>query len=350
MSCFCDTTATLAQHSVARMSLRFTPPVIPIQMKIVAALGLAMDPNRVDIRIAAAIQNIQTPPIMIGGRLASIAASLQLAGGVFKIDDIPMLDFQMKQAAASFMTNVWPRLAPLSLRSLLPIINLALIARLVLQMKALGIDPLNLATAPAPNSVPPSSFAMRLTPPQLKLAKILIGLPPLITLAQTLKIPLGEQTSASMARNHLMALAKLQPPTLPIAMPRLLRLASLFESLGTIQEAFGPDAMTPVGLTRISAMLKPFLRLALPIPLPALKLAEALALLPPLDAVKIGAENMNAPAWAKMSFTPPRLAIAPFLNVMVALNLSLNKLLGIPVLDACAACNSLKGALSDAVA
>jgi hypothetical protein len=278
------------------------------------------------------------PDIALGSQLASVAMTLQLAGGTFAIDDIPTLALQMQEMAASLSRNVLPRLAPLLSAPILPVVNLAVLARLVLQLKALGIDPVTLATAPPPAATPPGTFAVRLTPPQIAAMKLAVGLPPIAALAETLKVPLGDQALAATMRNHFAMLAKLEPPRLPIAMPALLRLPVLIEALAVIEEAFGAGATTPAGLARIQASLTPWLRLALPVPLPALKLAETLPLLPPPEAVRAGTALANAPMWGKMAFTPPRIAVMPFLNVALALKGSLQQLLGIPVLDACDAC------------
>jgi hypothetical protein len=341
MTCFCDVPLAQAQSTLSAMQFRMTPPQIPLSLRLAAAFGVAMDPNRADIRIAAGVQAIRLPDVTLGGPLANLAMGLQVAGGTFRIDDIPTLEAQMRQAAQSIQSNVLPRIGMLARVQVRPLVNLAIIARLLLDLRARGIDPLDASTLPPPPANLSSTLAMRLTPPQLRMARLAVGLPPLLQLAETLRVPLGDQSAASAMRNRLEALARVQPPPLPLPMPLLLRLAFVLDSLATIREAFGPDAMTPAGLNRIAALLQPYMRLSLPIPMPVLALNEQLATLPPVPPIKAGTDLRNTASSAFFAMTPPRLAIAPFLNVLMALNLSLANLLRRPVLDQCAACNML---------
>lgn len=344
MSCFCKVPLATTSALLASMQFRFTPPQIPLSLRLALAFGIAMDPNRLDVQLSAAFQNIRIPNVTIGGSLTSIALSLQVAGGTFAIDDIPKLKAQMGQAAQSINRNVWPTLRMLANLQLMPLVRLSLIARLMLDLRLRGIDPISYVTNPPP-PVPPSRFQLRLTPPQITMGKLALGFPPLFKLAETLKVPVFDQNAAAMMQNRLQLLARLTPPTIQIPYPVLLKIAFALQALATIREAFGPDAMTPAGLNRIAVSLRPYMRLALPLPLPALKLQEQIALLPPMEDVKIATQFLNAPNYAAFSFTPPRLAIAPFLDVVMALNLSLNMLIKLPILDQCGACNALADAL-----
>ncbi|MEM8740473.1 MAG: hypothetical protein AAGE13_03160 [Pseudomonadota bacterium] len=345
MACFCERPTELITRSKMRMNFKITPPKIPIQMKLTLAAGIAMEAERADIRLATGFETMHLPSVKLGSKLFSIAAGLNIAGGVFTLDDIPMLELQMNEAAASFQRNVWPRLSFLTSINPMPVINLAMIARLSLALEALKIDPMNPTGMTPPASPPAHILALRLSPPKLAAMKLVAGLPPLFKIAEKMNIPLGDPVGPTALANRLSLLSGLAPPKLTVSWPLMLKLALVLESLAKIKEAFGVDAMTPAGQTRIAMMLKGWMKLALPIPMPAIALMEKLDLLPPVPDIKAGTELANHPALAAMArFSPPKLAILPFLNVMVALKAALD--LELPVFDQCAACNSIGSALS----
>ncbi|MEM9050142.1 MAG: hypothetical protein AAGC92_15660 [Pseudomonadota bacterium] len=344
MSCFCAFPTELTQRSAARMNFRVTPPRVPLQMKLALAAGMAIDAERADFRINAGLETLQLPSVALGSKLFSLAASLNIAGGAFTLDDLPKLEVQMRQTAHSFNSAIWPKLSFLTRINPMPVINLALIARLALQLKALKIDPMNPTGMAPPPAIPAHVMAFRLSPPKLAAVKLAIGLPPLFKLAEKMNIPLGDPVGPSALSNRLGLLAGLTPPKLVVAWPQALKLAMVLEALAKIKEAFGPDAMTPGGQTRIAAMLKTWMRLALPVPMPALALSEKLALLPKLEDVKAGTALASHPALAAMAgFTPPKLAIVPFLNVMVALRAAMGLKLEVPTSD-CLICSGLGAA------
>lgn len=347
MSCFCKIPATRSQASMGRMRFKVTPPKIPLQMKLAAAGGIAMEAERADMKINLAVRDVRMPNVTLGGStLMALAMQLQVVGGVFKLDDLPMLDMQMKQAATSFQKNVWPRLQPYARIDPMPVIRLAMVARLALKLEQMKIDPLAPESMAPPPPLPPDVYMLKLSAPKLKLAKIAIGLPPLLKMTEMMKIPLGDPAAGAMMKNRLAGLAELKPPKLTVQMPILLKIALVLDALATIKQAFGDDAMTPQGQFRIAAMLRGWMRLALPIPKPALTLADKLELLPKPDDVKAGAALMgHSPLTGMARMTPPKLAIAPFLNVMVALRQALELQAEFPAMDACDACNTLASAL-----
>lgn len=343
MPCFCPKVLEPLEPSFLRMRFSFTPPTIPLQLRLAAAMPQLGDPERMDIRINAAIQNMRLPTISVmtppSGPLIAIAAQLKIAGGVFTIDDLPKLEAELKQSAYTINRFLLPRLKLLMRFNPLPVIQLAAVARL-----KLAIDPIEFAAMTDPANTAPHRFSFAtsftppaLTPPKLKLALALSGIPTLLSVAESLNMSLADPGVPGAFLGRLNALASLQMPALDLPMGELLTLAAILDSLAVIKEAFGDDAMTPKGLSSIALSLNTFMRLPLPSPLPNLALAESLALLPPLDNVKIGATAAGAhpQSLAGFRFTPPKIAIMPFISLVLALRASLNGYLKIDPLDFC---------------
>ena len=341
MPCFCHVPASVARN---RFSMSLTP-ILPPPPSLKLALALpALDPaKRADIQIDTGFAPVRLPNIDLGGGpLAQVALALNMAMGTFKIDDLPMLEFQMQQAAKSVHKNIWPRLSFLTTFKIQPLINFAIVARLVLDLRALGIDPMEMKAGDVPIAPGSSNYRFRLSPPKLQMAKLAAGLPNLLKLDQTLNIPpLGDPEHVTQMRNKLNGLASLSPPTLQIPFKMLLKLALVLESLAKIQEAFGDDPFSPATRGRINAMLRFFARLNIPIPMPALALKAKLELLPPMEDIKLGERMAGSSGLSTLSrFSPPKLAISPFLNVMLALHAALNLALDMETWDQCADCNS----------
>lgn len=340
MACFCEVPASVAANRVSMGLTPILPP--PPSLKLALALP-ALDPaKRADIQIDAGFAPVRLPNIDLGGGpLAQVALALNMATGTFKIDDLPMLEFQMDQAARSVHKNIWPRLSFLTTFKMQPLINFAIVARLVLDLRALGIDPMEMKAGDIPIAPASSNYRFRLSPPKLQMAKLAAGLPNLLKLDQTLNIPpLGDPEHVTQLRNRLNALSNLSPPTLHIPFPMILKLAMVLESLAKIHEAFGDDPFSPATRGRINAMLRFFARLNIPIPMPALALKAKLEVLPPMEDIKLGERMAGSSGLSTLSrFSPPKLAISPFLNVMLALHAALNIAIDMETWDQCADCN-----------
>ncbi|MEM0921607.1 MAG: hypothetical protein AAGI13_01075, partial [Pseudomonadota bacterium] len=167
------------------------------------------------------------------------------------------------------------------------------------------------------------------------------GLPPLLKLNEALNLPpLGDPESASAMSSQLSGFAGLSPPSIQIPFEMILKLAMVLESLATIQEAFGDDALSPSRMGSISAMLSLWARFNIPIPMPALALNAKLQALPPMEDIKLG-ERIAGSSGAGFgaSFSPPKLAIMPFLNVMIALHAALKLAIDLEPFDQCGSCN-----------
>ncbi|MBP1852500.1 hypothetical protein [Rhizobium halophytocola] len=338
MPCFCTVPADVANARFSRAFMVAPPP--PPQLLLAAAIP-ALDPDsRLDMRIDAGFNPTVLPNLdFAGGALAQIGMTLNLAAGSFALDNLPQLEFEMQQAAASIQTILWPRFRDLLDLKIQPLINFAVIARLLLDLEALGIDPfLVTASPPAPTI---NSFDLKLPLPKLKMAQLLAKLPNLLALNTILDIPpLGDPTSVAALKNRLDGLAQLTPPSLFIPIPVLMKLALVLESLATIHQTFA-DGVSPTTLDRIRMMMRVWSTFPIPIPLQALALKAKLDLLPPLEDIKLGesvAGTMSS-AFAASTFSPPKLAIAPFLNVVMALYGSMQIAVDMEPFDVCSICN-----------
>lgn len=341
MPCFCHVPADAARMRF-NMPMGIALPPLPLNMKLLAALPCLDPADRPDIAMELYFDNIRLPNIDTGGGpLASMALSLNMAMGTFKIDNLPMLELEMETAAQSFQRNIWPRLKFLTQFKIQPLLNFAIVARLVLDLTALGFDPMNMKAGDLPPRSNFSNFKFALSPPKLKMMKLMLGLPPLIKVAEQLNVPpLGDPEAAPMWNNKMRALSALSPPTLQIPFPLILRLAMVLESLATIKEAFGPDALRPNMVSRISMMMKLFMTFNIPIPLPALALKPKLDMLPPMEDIKLAEHHHGSGLNLRSNFSAPKLAIMPFLNVMIALHAAMNLALDMETWDQCGSCNS----------
>ena len=331
MPCFCQHPAAAARMRLAVGLPSIAPP--PMALQLAAALpGLTAEP-RADIRLAAGLGAMRLPGLSLGG-LGGLGMTLSLMMGTFALDDLPKLEVQMQQMAGSFAANVWPRLGWLTTLPLAPLMNLALAARLTMSLQGVGLDPFTMGPPATPGGL--GSLAFALTPPQLAMARMLASLPSLAALAPALGLPpLGEGGMAGLSA-RLGAMAALSPPALAIPMPALLRLGLAVEALGTIQAAFGD--LSPATFGRVSAMLRIWGGLRLPLPLGALALSAKLDALPAFEDVRLGGELAAGAGASLVGFAPPRLAILPFLTAMLALQGGLAMALDMPAFDQCALC------------
>ena len=342
MPCFCTVPADVARNRMSFSTTLALPPV-PLSMKLLATLPHLDPAERLDMKIDAGFDPMRLPNISIlGGPLAQISLTLALAVGNFKIDLLPQLEFEMEQAASSFQRNIWPRLGFLTTFKIQPLLNLVLAARLALDLRELGLDPMTMKAGDLPPHPGYHNFAFRLSPFKLKMARLTAALPNLLKMNETLKVPpLGDNDCFPTLNNRLNGLAGLSPPSLQIPFPMILKLAMVLESLATIKEAFGDDALSPSRLSRIEMMMRLWMTFNIPIPMPALALKAKLEALPPMEDIRLGEEVAGSSGMALGgSFSPPKIAILPFLNVMIALHAALNLAIDLETWDQCATCNS----------
>lgn len=342
MPCFCTVPVSALSNSFdPKISMAL--PSVPISLILAAAIPGLNPEERLDMRIAAELTNMSLPNIDFGGGpMAQIAMSLSMMMGTFALDDLPLLEFQMEQAAASFNSHVWPQLKGLASISMQPLLNYALAARLVINLQDLGIDPFSFEMFSP--SLPSHTFQFALRRPQLRMARLLAGLPPLFNLSAALDIPpLGDPGAVQALQNRLDGYAMLTPPRLIVPMPMLTKLAMVLESLATIEAAFGDDAFAPSTLGPVRMMLQKWGGFPIPFPpMPALALDAKLAALPPLEDIRLGEQLAGSYSSATFmnGFTPPKLAIGPFMNVMLGLStaMTMTLKLDLPPFDMCGMC------------
>ncbi|MTH98025.1 hypothetical protein [Roseibium sp. RKSG952] len=335
MPCFCTVPADTLRN-------RFIPgimPIFPVPPALRLAAAIPALEERLDMQIETGMNPVVLPNLDFGGGpMIQMAMTLSMMAGNFTLDDIPQLQAELEQVSNSIVSNVWPRLGWLTQLKLQPLINYAIIARLVIDLEDMGLDPLEMQAPPPTSMVNSFSFALR--PPQLKMARLLGGLPPLMQMNEALNLPpLGDPGALSVLQNRLQGLASLTPPSLVIPFPILTKLALALESLMTIEEAFD-DAFSPQTLRRIDAMLSVWSGFHIPIPLAALALREKLDLLPPMEDIRLGEQIAGGPGIVPLlQFSPPKLAIAPFMNVLLALQGSMQMALDMEPFDMCSMCS-----------
>lgn len=343
MVCFCEQ-AVMPLNRFVSPAFGIALPPIPPTLQLAVALPGLDEAQRLDMRLEAEIASFAMPNItMPSGGLMNLAMTLTMLSGSFTFDDLPMLEFQMEQAAQSLQRNVWPAIGHFTGLPLIPLLNYAIVARLVLDLTAMGIDPFVIdMPPPAPSYLP--TFKYSLPTPQLAMARFFAGLPRLLDLPLALDLPpLGDPGAGSALTNRLEPMSNLVPPNLVLPIPQLMRLATVLPALMTIEEAFGADAMTPSKMQWVRAMLTRWSTFPIPIPYPmqALALTQKLDALPAIEDVHLGmdmASAMSPDAWTNMLITPPKLLIAPFLNMVLALSASLQLDLGMEPFDMCSLC------------
>lgn len=343
MPCFCNLSAEAVNTFVSpQIGIAF--PAVPLSMKLAVALPAMEAHERLDLQIDAHMAGLRLPTFtMPSGGLMDVALALSMISGTFTLDNIPALELEMQQAADSITNNLWPITGWLTSLSMPKLLNLALMARLVLDLTEMGIDPFALEMPPP---VPLNATYVRfgLTRPRLEMARFYAGLPTLVSLAATFDIPpIGDTGSISGLGASLNGLASISPPKLGISLPTLSKLAMTLNALATIKAAFGEDALMPSGLERIRFMFKLWSRfpLQIPFPMPALALKAKLDMLPTLEDIQLG-ETLAGPAASEFglhgAFSPPKIAIMPVLSLMLALSASMQLALEMDPLDMCSMC------------
>ena len=364
MPCFCESSVTEVQKSLHMGILPMLPPP-PLSMALGVALPSLTPENRLDMQIATGFDPSVLPPLYFGEKplfgmafnrsglpplnlgsmpLLLLAQTLSMLSETFSLDDLPALEMEMAETAQSIERNVWPCLGRLTSFRMEPLLNFANIARLTLDLQSLGIDPFAVdALPPYPQGAFPH-FNFALTAPQVSMARTVALIPNIMSLNETLSLPpLNEPGSFEMMSGYMSNLAALTPPNLAVQFPKLQKLALVIQSLDTIEEAFGPDAFGPWMLDRIETMLAVWNGFSMPLPpLEPLALNAKLESLPSLEAIQLGLESAQGAAMAMVtfdaSFSPPDLAITPFLNLTQALSGSFQKVLEIDPFDMCGHC------------
>lgn len=393
MPCFCKANATTlpSLKPTAKLSVQAVPPQMMKLLTLLGLQGTASGQARADLKLAAmlpamtpdmylkATMNAKAPNIALpailptdGGGAISMMMKLAVAG--FPLANPRALLAEIQQAVLSLAKNVLPQAQAIPKIPGPQLQNMTLAAKMTLALRAQGICPLALAgldysfegdmqigeaggsrgtcsaalnfAASLPRiTLPP--FALPL--PKINLAHQLALLAPAATAPAALGLPAFSDPNMMKAlMGQLAALSTIPVPNLPVSLEELEALAEQLQDLATINEAFGPDAMTPAGVARINAMLSYVARLNIPVPLEAQALQMQLDALPKIDDITQGAQAAQSGAMnlaMSMSVQPPPLPILPTLQSLAKLVKSLP---GLP-LGPCDACNTDIGSVRDSL-
>ncbi len=359
MMCLCSNTPMPNVAPNAHLAIRAVPP----QLKnLLGMLGLEdmkakvrLDqelahtlppggPGWITANLSAQAPKMAIPAVLPPGGGLAMTAMLRVsaAANAFPLTNPKALLAQLTLAIKSLQQFAMPRLQAVAHIPSPALQRMALAARLTLDMRQQGACPMIIADVDAraglTNSVSRAqasvAFAakmpsMRIPPfalpgPQLKLAQTLAAMAPLGGAAQAMGMPpMSDPNFMGALRAQMQMLAKMpMPPKLHLM--ALQELTGKIADLDVIEEAFGPGAMTPGGVSRVNAMLKYFTKLHLPMPPVALELKEQLDMTPAVPDVLKGMETVkssgNALAVSASASASASAALPPIIPVMEALS------------------------------
>lgn len=336
MPCCCHVSANAMAALSATAQIKIQPPAISAKLTALADVCAGLDPERGDIKLALIAPRLPNVTIAVGGPLAQISAVLAL--GSFSFGDPVKLEAELQVMANSLNSYVAPSLSAALKMDVSAIMKLALVAKLIAQLGAAGLDPLSAdftARATALIHTPQPSVNVTLAAPQVGNLKLLAGLPALVKMAETLNVPLGDPAAGAMLMARFSALAAIRPPTLSLKISAMLKVAAVVNAIATITETLGADAFTPAGQLRISMMHKAVANLAVPIPP-----VDVNASLPPFEDVILG-EQIAGNSFIHASISglkPPSLPISAFVSASVAMQAALSGAVKAPPLEYCTNC------------
>ena len=380
MMCVCPNTPMPVVPSYPNLSVNYVPP----QLKnLVGLLGLpdlvvkpridqklgqvlpANDKSWISSTMSAQAPSVTLPSILPPGFGIALSAMMRLgmAGQVFPVMKPKQLASEMTLAIKNMTKFAMPRLRPVMHVPWPQLQRMALAARLTLDMRAKGVCPMVMAnvsmTAGYANSGGAFQAAMSFAAnmPKLKVPPIALPLPK-IQLAQQLAamsgVPAASQglgLPAMHMPNFMPALQSQLQMMAQMPMPMQLPMAELQEmtaklaDIDVIEEAFGPDALTPGGVSRVNAMLKFFTKMRLPLPVVAMEMKEQLDVLPELEDVTKGMEAVQSSgsSFATSAAMSTSVAIPPIIPTLESLTTFGNltaKMTGVSPFGGCLSCSS----------
>lgn len=380
MVCFCkDLDLPTVLPSATRDSLRVDapPPQLANMLKLMklnvnlaarSDLNLAemlpTDQNWLAANIVAQAPNGTLPSVLPagGGPMLALAMRLAVPASIFPLDDLEKLKEELKQAILSLEENVMANSPSIPMMPSPSFQHMALGAQMTLALRAQGLCPfevmeMELNEAPTFGDSGTSiakqnatlQFASRLPKmrlpafglpsSQLKLALQLAGLAK--TTEALGKPPLTPEFIDQLKRQFA-ALQNFPVPRMKTPLPLLMAMAAELADLDTIHEAFGEDALTPSGQSRINAMFTHWSKKRIALPLPALELQSQFELLPELQDVIDGGRvtKQSGPAlMTSMTTLAPPPPITPFLEMISALASVMAKFMKQKPFGACGACD-----------
>ncbi|WP_171208227.1 MULTISPECIES: hypothetical protein [unclassified Ruegeria] len=392
MPCFCKSNATTLPNlrPTANLSVRAVPPQM---MKLLSLLGLqgnASSQARADLKLNAMLPdmtpdmymratmnakapNVALPAILPTDGGGAISMMMKLVAAGFPLTNTRALLAEIQQAVMSLAANVLPAAQNMPKIPGPQLQNMTLAANMTLALRARGICPMALAgldysyeaamevgeagsrgTCSAALNFAASLPRITLPPfalprPKLDLSRQLALLAPAAAAPASMGLPpVSDPNMMRALLGQLAALSAIPVPNLPISLDELMAMADQLKDLTTIQEAFGPDALTPSGIARVNAMLRYMARLHVPVPLEAQALQLQLDALPKLEDVTQGAQTAQSGAMnlaASLRVQPPAVPILPILQALAKMAKSLP---GLP-LGPCDACTTDIGSVRDSL-
>lgn len=373
MPCFCPPTmqSLSSLMPTASLSVQVVPPQMP---HLIDLLGLSggSGTSRLDMQISSQLpklsaqayfQGIFAGPMMpsSGPLLMSLTARLGGVAGSFPLTNMSALTADLRLSLRSLSGFLFPLMSQMQSIPRIHIGNMVMAARLTLSMRSLGLCPLALAglgmsfsdslnlgdpqtryneATRFSASIRASMSRFAIPMPQMGLAMSLSALAPLATVPSTLGLP--PVSSASFNAAAMGMLSELGSIPLPSPLPNLMADLSKLSDMMAINKAFGMDAMTPAGITRVQNMLSFMARLNLPaLPLDLSGLKSKLDMLPSLDDVNTGNEvvqSSTASFRAALSFKPSMPQILPVLEAINAHKTVLADFLGTSPTGPCGSC------------
>lgn len=376
MSCFCH--SNIGSLGMLLPQVDLSVSAAPWQMPhMVALLGLSAGDfgsgERSDLSLSAALPNMSAQawlsthlnmPMPFGGPpLISMMARLSLMAGQFPMTSMSGLLSFLQSALKGLAYQMIPFSAQAMSIPQIQLTNIVGAARLTLALRGLGLCPLALASVdmsfseslglgdPHATLNAAISASLSMTGPtiprfglsfdQMNLALTMAAYGALADPPPTLGVPpITDPNFSAMAMNALAGLMDFPPISLDPT--QLFAELARLSDLAAIQQAFGDDAMTSAGVSRIQMMLNYMMRLSLP-PLPSLMLGlqAKLDMLPALDDVLAGMDTAQSGAAsfsASMSFNPSLPPIIPLLEAINALQLVLDDAIGPAPAGLCPRC------------
>ncbi len=380
MVCFCKALdLPTALPSATRDSLRVDAPPPQLAnmlklMKLNANLSARSDLNLAEMlpkdetwlaaNIVAQAPNGTLPAVLPAGAgpMLNLAMRLALPAALFPLDDLEKLKEALTEAILSLEENVMASAHSVPMMPSPAFRHLALGAQMTLALRAQGLCPFEVmemelneaatlgdagtsmgrqsATLQFATRLPSMRLpAFGLPPAQMKLALQLAGL---ATTTAALNKPPLTPAFIDQLKRQFAALQNFPVPRMKTPLPLLMAMAAEMADLDTIHEAFGEDALTPSGQSRINAMFTHWSKKRIPLPLPAAELQALFDQIPNVEDVLEGGRitKQSGPAlMTSMTTAMPTPPITQVLEMLAALGSVMTKLMGQTPFGACAACD-----------
>jgi len=294
---------------------------------------------------ANALPNIQAA--FGGGGLMQLAATLKVVAGTYNLMDPIKLSEQLAVSAGSVASMPPATFAAVAKLDMVAIGKITAAARLVVQLKLDGLDPLkaDFSEKVAAKAHAAASFASAqaaLTPPMRMKLQLAASLPALIKACETLEVPLGDPAAvASTFQAKLAALVRVVPPTFPVSLKLVLKAAAVVEAMAAISAAFGPAALSPATANTFMASLSATLNAAAAANI-NVKLVPPPIPIPAMEDIKLG-EKIAGSSFMRLNatgLTPPKINVLPPILAMIALKATLGLATGMKPMNLCTMCGS----------